>query len=133
MSSTRLRRPTRLLAALGLLLAAQLAGSCSAAAEERPAVIAFPSAGKPRLVSGKLMRELHEQVKTPCKYGVVLPAGPGEVLDWFEGCSFDTNCFRQNMNIALGQARRYSRDTRAKIVVAAVAVGALGYFLFGGR
>jgi len=77
-NSTRLRRPGRLLAALCLFVGALGHGLDAA---ERPAVIPFPSAGKPRLVSGKLMRELHEQVKTPFKYGVVLPAGPGEVLD----------------------------------------------------
>ncbi len=72
----------RLLAALSLLLAAPLS---SVRAEEtpsapRPVVIPFP-ASKPRLVSGKLMREIHEQVKTPHKVGVVIPAEPGELLD----------------------------------------------------
>ena len=47
---------------------------------QRPDVIPFP-AGKPRMVSGKVMRELHEQFQTPFKYGVVLPAGEGELLD----------------------------------------------------
>jgi hypothetical protein len=56
---------------------------------------------------------------------------PREVLDWFDGCSFDTHCFREQMNIAIGEARRYAKDTRAKIAVAALAIGALGYLLLG--
>lgn len=46
----------------------------------RPAVIPFP-AGKPRLVRSETMRQIHDEVKTPCKYGVVLKGGTGEVLD----------------------------------------------------
>jgi len=83
-ASTPPRILTRLVSLLAFasLLVAPLSGI---RAEEmpstpRPAVIPFP-AGKPRLVSGKLMREIHEQVKTPHKVGVVIPAGPGELLD----------------------------------------------------
>lgn len=76
----------RLLATLSLLLVAPLASVAlhtaapAAPKAPRPAVVPFPTA-KPRMVSGKLMREIHEQVKTPHKYGVVLPAEPGELLD----------------------------------------------------
>jgi predicted GH43/DUF377 family glycosyl hydrolase len=73
--------PARLLAALLVCVSPLGASAIRPATPERPAVIPFPGTGKPRLVSGTLMRELHEQVKTPHKYGVVLPAGPGEVLD----------------------------------------------------
>jgi predicted GH43/DUF377 family glycosyl hydrolase len=52
----------------------------TAPATERPDVIPFP-AGKPRLVSNKTMREIHAQVQTPHKYGVVLAGAPGELLD----------------------------------------------------
>lgn len=50
------------------------------AAPERPAVVPFPT-GKPRLVSHQTLREIHAQVQTPHKYGVVLPAAAGELLD----------------------------------------------------
>lgn len=56
-----------------------------------------------------------------------------EALNWFWGCNFDLDCFRQEMNIALGEARRYSRDTRAKIAVAALGVAAVGFLLFKWR
>lgn len=49
-------------------------------AAERPAVIPFPT-GKPRLVSGKVMQQIHDEVKTPHKYGVILKGGTGELLD----------------------------------------------------
>jgi predicted GH43/DUF377 family glycosyl hydrolase len=47
---------------------------------ERPPVIPFP-AGKPRLVPSKVMRAIHEEVKTPFKQGVVLKGAEGELLD----------------------------------------------------
>ena len=62
--------------ALGLL--AFLIGTLGYAA--RPEVLPFP-AGKPRMVSGKVMRSLHEQVQTPHKFGVVLAGEEGELLD----------------------------------------------------
>jgi predicted GH43/DUF377 family glycosyl hydrolase len=49
-------------------------------AADRPAVIPFPTA-KPRLVSGKVMRAIHDEVKTPFKQGVVLKGAEGELLD----------------------------------------------------
>ena len=74
----------RLLATLCLLLAPPLANlhadENSSAATARPAVIPFPTT-KPRMVSAKTMREIHAAVATPHKYGVVLPAEPGELLD----------------------------------------------------
>ena len=70
----------RLLTALCLLLAGPLVCFSTDAPDTRPAVVPFP-VGKPRFVSGKVMRAIHEEVKTPHKYGVVLPADPGELLD----------------------------------------------------
>jgi predicted GH43/DUF377 family glycosyl hydrolase len=64
---------------LGTLLGA-LAGLSLSAAETRPPVIPFPTT-KPRLVRAETMRQIHDEVKTPHKYGVILPAGPGELLD----------------------------------------------------
>lgn len=49
-------------------------------AEPRPAVIPFP-AGKPRLVGPAAMQRIHDEVKTPFKYGVVLRGEPGELVD----------------------------------------------------
>ncbi|HWA24033.1 MAG TPA: hypothetical protein VG734_00050 [Lacunisphaera sp.] len=71
-----------------MLTALLLALALAAPAAERPAVIPFPP-GKPRLVSSKVMREIHEQVKTPFKYGVLLKGAEGEILD----CP---NVFRHN-------------------------------------
>jgi hypothetical protein len=56
-----------------------------------------------------------------------------EVLDWFLGCNFEPGCFREQMNLSLGEARRYSRDTRAKIAVAVGGVLAVGFLLFRWR
>jgi len=50
------------------------------AAAERPSVTPFPTA-KPRFPSGKVLQKIHAEVQTPFKYGVVLPAAPGELLD----------------------------------------------------
>ncbi len=56
-----------------------------------------------------------------------------EVLDWFDGCNLDPNCFREQMNIALGEAKLAMRDNRAKMVVAVAAVASLGLFVFWRR
>ena len=61
------------LALLGLLAA-------TLAAAERPPVTPFP-AGKPRLVPDQIMRGIHDEVKTPHKYGVILRGTEGELLD----------------------------------------------------
>ncbi len=71
------------LRAASLLAMCSLAGAAvfsSPAAIETRAVIPFPT-GKPRLVSDKIMREIHEQVRTPFKHGVVLAGGADELLD----------------------------------------------------
>jgi len=57
----------------------------------------------------------------------------GEALDWFTGCMLDENCFREQMNIAIGEAERRLRDNRAKIFAATLAVGTLAYLVLGGR
>jgi predicted GH43/DUF377 family glycosyl hydrolase len=49
-------------------------------ATDRPPVEPFPT-GKPRMVSGQVMRRIHEEIQTPHKYGVVLKGGEGELLD----------------------------------------------------
>jgi predicted GH43/DUF377 family glycosyl hydrolase len=72
-------------AAAGLLVLAALCATTfsllhAAPAAERPAVVPFPTA-KPRLVSARTMQAIHEQVKTPHKYGVLLKGEPGELLD----------------------------------------------------
>jgi hypothetical protein len=56
-----------------------------------------------------------------------------EVLDWFDGCNLDPNCFREQMNIALGEAKLALRDNRAKMFAALGAVAALGLFVFWRR
>jgi hypothetical protein len=48
----------------------------------------------------------------------------GEALDWFDGCDFDPNCFRQEMNRALGEASERARDNVAKTAVVIGAIGA---------
>jgi hypothetical protein len=55
---------------------------------------------------------------------------PGEAADWFRGCNFDTDCFRLTMNQALGEAKQEVRDNRAKVVAAALGLGALGTALY---
>jgi hypothetical protein len=45
----------------------------------------------------------------------------GEALDWFDGCDFDPNCFREEMNRALGESANRARDQIAKTAVVAVA------------
>src|SRR5688572_2419295 len=49
-------------------------------AADRPAGLPFPAA-KPRLVSNQVMREIHDEVQTPHKYGVILKGVAGELLD----------------------------------------------------
>lgn len=56
-----------------------------------------------------------------------------EVLDWFDGCNLDPNCFREQMNIAIGEAKLATRDNRAKMIAALGAVTALGLFVFWRR
>lgn len=68
-------RPLSVIAALVLAAAPALTG-----AAERPPVLPFPAA-KRGLVSAERMRALHEEVKTPYKYGVVLRGEPGELVD----------------------------------------------------
>ena len=68
--------PDFTIAALLLVLAATLA----AAESSTRTVLPFPTA-KPRLVSGKIMQQIHDEVQTPFKYGVVLKAAEGELLD----------------------------------------------------
>lgn len=58
---------------------------------------------------------------------------PSEALDWFDGCRFDTNCFREQMNIAIGEAKQRVKDNRVKIVVATAAVGAVAWWVLRGR
>jgi hypothetical protein len=55
---------------------------------------------------------------------------PKEALDWFYACNFDTNCFRQTMNLALGQADDRSRDRIAKAVVIVGAAAAVALYLW---
>ncbi len=62
---------------ISLLLLLALVGSSAA---DRPPVTPFP-ATKPRFVPGKVMREIHDEVKTPHKYGVILKGVEGEWLD----------------------------------------------------
>jgi len=70
--------PPLKIAALSFLAVATLTAAASAAT--RPAVTPFPS-GKPRLVSTETMQRIHAEVQTPHKYGVVIPAAPGELID----------------------------------------------------
>ena len=65
----------RWLAGLAMLVAA-----AGIEASERGDVIPFPR-GKPRMVSGNVMQQIYEEVKTPYKYGVVLKGEEGELLD----------------------------------------------------
>ncbi len=58
------------------------------AADNRPPITPFPTA-KPRLVKNEVMRQIYEEVKTPHKYGIVIPAGKSEMID----CP---NIFRHN-------------------------------------
>ncbi|MBP8256853.1 MAG: hypothetical protein KAX37_05970 [Opitutaceae bacterium] len=46
----------------------------------RPDIIPFP-AGKPALVEAEAMVRVHEEVKTPFKYGIVLRGEPNEIVD----------------------------------------------------
>ena len=65
-----------LLCLLGVLATA----SAPLFASDRPAVIPFPSApGK--VVPPSVMQQIHDEVKTPNKYGVVLKGGEGELVD----------------------------------------------------
>ena len=66
-----------------------LSNPMSQAADSRPPIIPFP-AGKPRLVKGEVMRQIYEEVKTPYKYGIVIPEGDGG--EWVD-CP---NVFRHN-------------------------------------
>jgi predicted GH43/DUF377 family glycosyl hydrolase len=54
--------------------------TCAAAADPRPPVIPFPT-DKPRLVKNEVMRQIFDEVKTPFKYGIVIPAAEGELVD----------------------------------------------------
>jgi predicted GH43/DUF377 family glycosyl hydrolase len=45
------------------------------------AVIPLPTASGRTVVDPAVMQRIHDEVKTPFKYGVVLPAEPGEMLD----------------------------------------------------
>lgn len=60
---------------------------------------------------------------------------PVEALDWVIGCNGDPDCFRQRMNLALGEADQRAQDNRAKVLVAvgALAAVALGVYFFRGR
>lgn len=62
------------------LLTLLLAGLGSLAAADRPPVVPFPSA-KPRLVPAETMRRIHDEVKTPFKYGVIIRGETGELVD----------------------------------------------------
>ncbi|WP_438482588.1 glycosylase [Oleiharenicola lentus] len=62
------------------LLGCSLILSVIVHATERPEVAPFPTA-KPRMVKPETMRKIHEEVKTPHKYGVLLKGEPGELLD----------------------------------------------------
>lgn len=64
----------------GLLLPLCLAVTLVAAADTRPPVVPFPVT-KPRFVGAATMRQIHDEVKTPHKYGVILQGGAGELLD----------------------------------------------------
>ena len=57
-------------------------------AAERPAIIPFPTE-KPSLVKHEVMRQIYDEVKTPFKYGIIIPAEKGEMID----CP---NIFRHN-------------------------------------
>jgi hypothetical protein len=49
---------------------------------------------------------------------------PGEALDWFNGCNADLDCFRQRMNLALGEADQRAEDRRTKLIVGVAVLGA---------
>lgn len=63
--------------ALALNLAAFVSTSSAA---ERPAQIPFPDRSA-RPVPPEVMQRIHDEVKTPYKFGVVLKGEPGEMLD----------------------------------------------------
>lgn len=52
---------------------------------------------------------------------------PGEALDWFNGCNAELDCFRQRMNLSLGEADERKTDNRAKLAVGALALGAMAF------
>lgn len=52
---------------------------------------------------------------------------PPMAIDWFVGCDADIACFRQRMNIALGNSEQSLKDERVKFWTAAFALGAVGY------
>jgi predicted GH43/DUF377 family glycosyl hydrolase len=49
-------------------------------ADDRPDIIPFPMK-KPSFVSTEVMQQIHDAVKTPYKYGIVLQGEEGELLD----------------------------------------------------
>ncbi len=73
MSVVKLHAPMRRTLFLGLL-------ALSPAVAERPPVEPFPE-GRVRWVSPKTMAEIHEEIKTPYKYGIVLRGDEGELVD----------------------------------------------------
>lgn len=60
---------------------------------------------------------------------------PSEAVDWFLGCNADVDCFRTQMNVALGEADVRRDDGRAKLVAGALVAGAVAFtfFVFRGR
>ncbi len=52
---------------------------------------------------------------------------PGEALDWFNGCNAELECFRQRMNLSLGEADQRKEDRRTKIFVGIAALGAAAF------
>jgi len=65
---------------LVLAAAVALAGRLSAEPNGRPAVIPLPERA-PRPVPAEVMQRIHDEVRTPFKFGVVLKGDPGEMLD----------------------------------------------------
>jgi hypothetical protein len=55
---------------------------------------------------------------------------PSEALDWFYGCDFDTDCFRESMNLALGESDDRKSDRIAKTVVFAGVAVAVGLYFW---
>lgn len=53
-----------------------------------------------------------------------------EVLDWFDGCNFETNCFRREMNVAIGESTVRLNDRRAKFAVLGLAAVATAFFFY---
>jgi predicted GH43/DUF377 family glycosyl hydrolase len=62
------------------LLALSFIATVTLFADERPALIPFPP-GEGRAVEPAVMQRIHDEVQTPCKYGVVLKGETGEMID----------------------------------------------------